>query len=234
LLFEQTRRDLAVKTAMLEEVHHRVKNNLSAVIGILAMEALNKKPRSARRALHASIERIRSIATVHNLLAEERLGEVNFHSLARATVENLQENWATQTKRVRFVLTGSELVLPPKQATPLALLLNELAVNALKHAFPNGQGGTITISAWERDATVTLEVKDNGVGLPEGFSLPKHRGLGMQIIEGIVKGSLGGQFILSGDYGTTATVTFPKRLLTSPPVESSRASGSQHSQARQP
>lgn len=209
-VLEQAQRELEVKSTLLQEMHHRVRNNLQTVIDLLSWELMREDARSAEEVLKASISRIKSIASVHSLLAQETLGTIDFNKIARDILAIGQAASAAGNKHISVVVDGAELALPSRKATSVALLVNELVMNAVKHAFQGRDEGKIEIHAWETDDTIFVQVEDDGVGLPQGFDINGQRGLGMRIIQGLVKSDLKGDFYIASDGGTTATVVFPR------------------------
>ncbi|MHB8619722.1 MAG: sensor histidine kinase [Chloroflexota bacterium] len=215
-LFDQVQLDLEVKTALLQEINHRVRNNLAAIVGLLSMELMRAEPRPARTVLMNSINRVKSIGQVHTLLSEESFGTVDFQSIAEAIVGFVTSSWGSG-RAVQVDVEGDPVVLDPKRASSLALVVNELITNSLKYAFPDEAQGRVEIRSSVEDGEVHLLIRDNGTGLPEDFDPERSGGLGMRIVRNLVRTDLKGQFRLSRDDGTVASITFPAVAKT-PPV----------------
>jgi len=210
-LFDQVQLDLDVKTALLQEINHRVRNNLASIVGLLSMELMRPEPRPAKAVLMNSINRVKSIGQVHTMLSEDSFGAVDFQSIAEAIVGFVTSSWGSG-RRVEVEVGGDPVVLDPKRASSLALVVNELITNALKYAFPDEAEGLVDIKSSVANGQITVEVRDNGVGLPEDFDPERAGSLGMRIIRNLVRTDLKGRFSVHTDGGTTATIVFPANL----------------------
>jgi two-component sensor histidine kinase len=212
----QRERELRIKTMMLRETHHRVKNNLQTIAALLRLQARRNSSPEVRAILEQSIHRIMSIAVVHEQLSMEETDVVNLHDVAARIINGAAQGVVHPEKRVRLALEGpKEVPLPAQQATSCAVILNELIQNALEHGFAERNEGTITVRlASERDSTY-LEVRDDGAGLPPGFSLASGSGLGLQIVQELVREDLKGRLELEHDGGVRAVVSFPRWPLSS-------------------
>jgi PAS domain S-box-containing protein len=204
---EAIHRSLREKEALLKEVHHRVKNNLQVITSLLRMEARRSDHVLTKAVLQEMQGRIRSMALLHETLY--RAG--NF---ARVELAGYVKQLATQLFRAQNATTGAvQLVLELTaveveidQAIPCGLLVNELATNALKHAFPNGARGEVRIALHrEADGRVRLQVSDTGVGLPAGFDYTHCTSLGLQLVSDLAR-QLQGR--LEVGPGASFTVTF--------------------------
>jgi two-component sensor histidine kinase len=207
-LFDQVQLDLDVKTALLQEINHRVRNNLASIVSLLSMELMRSEQRPARTVLMNSINRVKSIGQVHSMLSEDSFGAVDFQSIAEAIVGFVTSSWSAGRK-VDVRVGGDPIVLDPKRASALALVVNELITNSLKYAFPEESSGSVDIRSQVRDGEVQVVVRDDGVGLPAEFEPENARSLGMRIIRNLVRTDLKGRFAISSETGTVATITFP-------------------------
>ena len=199
--------------ALLQEMHHRIKNNLQTVADLLSLEMSASPSPVARKSLRDSIGRIKSIAAVHELLSLEQLRLTDITALARQVCDISLKYFVRPDRRIVAEITGPPIYLPSKQATALALIINELVSNALEHAFPIGhQPCHLQIQLAQEGPEVTLTIKDSGRGLPSGFDLSTGRGLGLRIARTLAEKDLAGSLRLDGRGagGTTATVTFYK------------------------
>ena len=178
------RRDrmLLSKDATIREIHHRVKNNLQTIASLLRLQGRRLDSPEARQALAESERRIRSIAIVHETLSREAGDVVEFSEIVRRSCGVVEETVVAPTRAAsasRWRATRASC--PGEVATPLAVVLNELMQNAVDHAFPRAtttsrcrQGRSCGCPGGEQD--VLVEVIDDGVGLPEGFSLDRSQG----------------------------------------------------------
>jgi two-component sensor histidine kinase len=205
------RRDrmLLSKDATIREIHHRVKNNLQTIAALLRLQGRRLESGEARAALEESERRIRAIAAVHETLSRGVADVVRFDDILQPLVRVVQETVATPDLDLRFEVHGDAGLLPGDVATPLAVVLNELMQNAADHAFPGGGGGSVKVEVTREDGCLEVDVVDDGVGLPPGFSAGGSRGLGLSIVQALVTSELGGSIEMSGDHGTRVHLTVP-------------------------
>jgi PAS domain S-box-containing protein len=199
--------------AMIQEMHHRIKNNLQTVADLLSLEMSAGGNAAARKSLSDSVGRIKSIAAVHEMLSAEQMRLTDITELARTVCAISLQHLTRPDSQLETVVTGAPIYLPSKQATALALVLNELVSNALEHAFTAESGrGALSIELASDGPRVTVTVEDNGRGLPAGFDLAGGRGLGLKIVRTLVEKDLAGtlQIGLRADGGTRATLVFYK------------------------
>jgi two-component system, sensor histidine kinase PdtaS len=182
---------LLYKDATIREIHHRVKNNLQTVASLLRLQSRRLSSEEARQALGESVRRISSIALVHETLSQDSRQRVSFDKVAQRLIDMLSTGLTDPERPVRMHLVGGAGELPAEVATPLALVLSELLQNAVEHAFPD-RGGDITVTLERRAASLHLEVRDDGVGVPLGWSLQSDANLGLQIAATLVDSELGG------------------------------------------
>jgi PAS domain S-box-containing protein len=175
---------LREKTVLLDEVHHRVKNNLQVITSLLSLQARGAPP-EARVALADCRNRVHAMALTHQLLHENsdvtrlHVGEY-LRRLARLLADSHRQSASLVSLRVEGADTPLYLDLP--RAIPCGLLVNELVTNAYKHAFPDGRRGTITVGLALDGDTARLRVSDDGVGLPPDFDPAAARSLGFQLV----------------------------------------------------
>lgn len=203
---ESTNRQLKV---LVQEMHHRIKNNLQTIADLLTLEIHSGRRTTAEMALRESIARVRSIAAVHELLSAENVREADIKELAGFITESCVKTMTGSYGDVRVVVQGQAVLLPSKQATAMAVVMTELVNNALEHAFGAG-GGTLLVTVEESAGEVRVAVRDDGRGLPEGFDLVKNARLGLQIARTLVTKDLNGTLELQANGGTIATVRFAK------------------------
>ena len=202
-------RSLAEKEVLLKEVHHRVKNNLQVIASLLRLQADASGEELV--ALRESQHRVESMALIHEQLYEtEVLHQVDLAKHAALLVANLFQSYGVETARITSRVTLEPLPLGVDQAIPAGLILNELVSNALKHAFPAGQTGLVSIEGGLRDGRVVLEVRDDGAGIPKGMDLKKTNSFGLKIVN-ILTGQLKGTFEVDRSRGTTFRVSFPEQ-----------------------
>jgi GAF domain-containing protein/anti-sigma regulatory factor (Ser/Thr protein kinase) len=210
-LYEETQERAEFSTAMVAEINHRVRNTLQAVAGLLRMEMEAEPARPLKEALRRGIARLQSVAVVHDMLQARDLSFVDIKQAA-LRIAQLTSQTAAPGGEVETRVTGARIMLPSQQAANVAMILSELVDNAVRHAFPNTQGGRVSVVLQDLGAdTVVIEVRDNGVGLPGDFALDKHAGMGLKVVQGIVEDELGGDLEVKGNKGVTIRAKFPKR-----------------------
>jgi two-component sensor histidine kinase len=185
------------KEAAVREVHHRVKNNLQTISSLLRLQARRSDEPETRIALGEAERRVRSIAVVHEVLSREPGEEVVFDEIVRSLVL-LVEDTVLALHPVEIVVNGDLGVLSTDLATPLAVALAELLTNAVEHAFidfggaDNDQVGVVTLNLLLEDGDAVAEIRDNGRGLGEDFSLEVPKSLGLSIVRDIIRAQLHG------------------------------------------
>jgi two-component sensor histidine kinase len=209
------RRDrlLLSKDATIREVHHRVKNNLQTIAALLRLQERRVQSEEARQAIRDSEQRIRSIAIVHETLAREANDFVDFNEIIRPLVRLVEETVSTSERPLRFTVTGDAGDLPGEVATPLAVVLNELMQNAVDHAFADEAIQPEVRIGFDRSVDrLRVSLRDNGVGLPAGFSIDGATGLGLSIVRVLVTGELGGTIEVGSGPGTAWRLEIPVGL----------------------
>lgn len=207
--------DIRVRSAIVQEVHHRVKNNLQAVASLLRMQARRADSEEARAALVDGANRILSVAVVHEFLSQHESRVINIREVSQRIINQVKQTMAPMDRTVYFNLKGRSVYLPNQQATACALVINELLNNALEHGFRERAEGTITIELQDTGDEVAIRVVDDGEGLPDDFSLGDDTSLGLTIVQTLVQGDLKGVLRIEprSERGTIAVVTFPKTTL---------------------
>jgi len=197
--------------AIMQEMHHRIKNNLQTVADLLSLE-MSRNPRpEVHESLRDSITRIKSIAASHEMLSVESVGVTDITELSRRVVETTRRSMVRSDQRIEVRVTGPDVYLGSKQATAFALVLNELVSNAIEHGFRARAVGHIEVELDWDGSDVWMRVQDDGVGLPAGFDLKTSRGLGLQIARTLVEKDLRGRLALTANgEGTTAWVLFQR------------------------
>lgn len=196
---------LAQQGAHLQEMDHRVKNNLQLIASLILLQSRRTTDESARQALKAVLERVNAVATVHRRLFQ---GDPLRFDVA-AFVRDLIGDMAAAAGRddLEIVVALDQVAIPASSAAAFALVINELLGNALRHAFPDGRSGRISVSLVDRGAACVLIVADDGVGMggrPPGFG---------STIVGLLSQQLRAQLeIADTQPGVRATVTVPMTL----------------------
>jgi len=208
-------RQLKVKSALVQEVHHRVKNSLQNIASLLRMQARRSESEGVREALEEAVNRVLTVAVVHEFLAHQEAQTINMRDVAQQIIRQAREMVPGPERQIRFRLEGEAVYLPTQQATSCSLVINELLQNALEHGFAGGQPGTVRVRLEDHGDQVSVVVEDDGRGLPEDFELNGTGSLGLHIVETLVREDLKGTFEIrrrSGG-GAMAIATFPRAQL---------------------
>ncbi len=214
----QLNRVVLNKEAAVREVHHRVKNNLQTISSLLRLQARRSGEEETRVALLEAERRVRSIAVVHEVLSREPGEEVVFDEIVRSLVL-MVEDTVLALHPVEIVVNGELGVLSTDLATPLAVALAELLTNAVEHAFTEFEGGdeqvgVVTMSLSHHDDEALIEIRDNGRGLGDEFSLEVPTSLGLSIVRDLIRAQLHGSILMttvpeSDGGGTLVRVVVP-------------------------
>ncbi len=201
---------LMVRAAVIQEMHHRVKNNLQQIASLVRLQSHYSQYKTVEEALNDTLKRILAIAAVHELLSRDDLDAVSVRKLAEQILTATKQSVVHPGKTVHSKVEGNDLMLPLAQATRVALVLNELIQNAIEHGFRSLDEGRIHVHIIEDEKEVRLVVINDGEPLPDHFDLAKTNTLGLRIVQDLVCGGLKGQFSLVNDNGIVATVVFPR------------------------
>ena len=203
-------RSLAEKEILIQEVHHRVKNNLAVIASLLRLQATALADDRLSSALRDSQNRVESMALIHEqLYANADLREVNLAQHASLLAGGLFHSYGIDAARISWRVALEPLRLGVDQAIPLGLILNELVSNALKHAFPDGRCGELVIEGGRDGRIIYLTVRDDGIGVPPGVERVRPNSLGMQIIQ-ILTRQLKGTFEVACSEPATFRISFPE------------------------
>jgi GAF domain-containing protein len=204
---------LLVKSAVIQEMHHRVKNNLQQIVSLVRLEMRFSKYTTVEDALNDTLARILAISSVHELLSRDDLDSVSVKKVAESILHATQQSVVPPGKTIQTQVEGDDFVLPLNKATSMALVLNELVQNAVEHGFRTLNDGRIHIALEEAKETLRLQVTNDGEPLPQGFKPRSADSLGLSIVETLVRGDLNGTFTLENEpdgSGISATVVFPR------------------------
>lgn len=202
-------REIKVKAAVIQEIHHRVKNNLQMVASLLRLQARRTASAEAAAALKESVSRIMSISAAHELLST-REGDIDVRQITESIISLLQSSILPPDFRLRREFCGGTAVLPVGRASNLALVVNEIVSNSFEHGFCGRKEGTIRLSLEERGSGWSLDFSDDGCGLPADFSLENVSSLGLSIVKTLVGGDMQGTLsVYSADGLTHVRIELP-------------------------
>ena len=196
-------------TTLLKESHHRIKNNLQAIAGLCSMQLQQTSDPETLSLIFDNLTRIRSISMVHQLPSQDQVKYVSLFDMIRKIVEMVVHLSNSENKNFAYEVHGDDIKVYSQKATALALIINELTTNSIKHGFENARCGSIGVTLTPgQDSRVSLEFSDNGRGLPEGFCMEMCKSLGLQLVANLVQDDLNGEFSLATNGKTTAKIEF--------------------------
>lgn len=205
-------KSLEEKKALLGEIHHRVKNNLAVVSGIMQLKAMTEQNISTKETLNDSVSRIQSMATIHELLYQSKsFSSLDFADAIKEVAQSVLENYQHDMEiDLNFHITTDNLNI--NQALPTALVVNEVVTNVIKHAFNGRKEGRIDISVSEQNNIIKLGIADDGHPLPEAFKPNKeNRSLGIKLIDTLTQQLEGEYNYVRKSNGTVFELDFQKR-----------------------
>jgi PAS domain S-box-containing protein len=207
---EQVRKSLREKEMLLAEVHHRVKNNLAVITGLLELQSYSAKDENAKRILKDSQMRVNSIAMVHEKLYQsDDFSEVDINQYFKELTDVIHRTMKRSDVNIHIELDIIPVKLPIIQAIPCGLLLNEIITNSYKHAFTGRKSGNITVSLSNPCGKLLLQIKDDGIGLPDEPRGSIHTSLGMTLIKTLSK-QLNASFDYRSEDGAVFEFKFKK------------------------
>jgi len=217
LLQEKITSSLHEKEVLLKEIHHRVKNNLQIIISLLNLQSDYIKDEQTLKAVTDGQNRVRSMALVHEKFYQsEEVAEINFEEYTQKLCRFLYQSYGNGSDRIKInIESDPDIAFDMDTAMPCGLLLNEIVSNSYKYAFPDERNGEIAIE-FRRPAhqRIRMIIRDNGIGLPEGFSVDSAESLGMQLVQALTNQLDGKLDVTNSKNGTRFEIefTYPKIL----------------------
>ena len=200
----QIRSALREKEILLQEVHHRVKNNLQVISSILSLQRRFVSDPKMIEVLEESQNRISTMSFIHESLYQNTdFSSIGFSEYLTRLTHNLIQSYSKVASGVELVMDLDEVHINLKQAIPCGLIVNELISNALKHAFQGKEGGKIYISVKKKQDKIFIGVADNGVGLPSNFNFDTNESLGVYLVQALVE-QLDGELIVDNKHTDNA------------------------------
>jgi PAS domain S-box-containing protein len=201
---------LQEKEVLLREIHHRVKNNLQLITGLLDMTRMRTKDETTTAILTDMMLKIQTMAQIHTRLYESKqFGKIGLTSQVRDQVAALSNIYSHKGHEISCEIHADEIFLPVDQALPCALVLNELLSNSYKHAFKGKKHGKIDVFAVQENDHIRITVKDDGIGMPPDFDIDHTSSLGMKLIRTLIRHQLKGSLYINSYHGTEMIVEFP-------------------------
>lgn len=204
----ELKRSLKEKEVLLKEIHHRVKNNLQIIISLIRLQTNRLTDKETIRHLHTSLNRIKSIALVHEMLYRSHdLSKIDFNEYIRKITLSLRAIYSNDMRDVKIEVSADDIFLGVESAVPCAVIINELVTNSIKHAFNGAASGKIEISMKKAGGLYTLRVADNGMGISDSININETNSLGMHLITSL-SDQLDAESSLQRDNGTVFTLKF--------------------------
>ena len=206
---EQIKISLQEKEVLLKEIHHRVKNNMQVITSLLRLQSKTISDKQVLSVLQDSQNRVKSMALIHETLYDSKdLSRINFAEYLEKLVAHVSRSYRTRPEAVKINIQVDAVSLPIDTVVPCGLIINELASNSLKYAFPADTQGEVNITFRRADAQYVLRVSDTGVGLPDDFAPEKGKSLGMKLVR-MLTGQMHGEMEYRNSVGTTFEIKFP-------------------------
>jgi two-component sensor histidine kinase len=205
-------KELLIKSAVIQEIHHRVKNNLQTIASLLRLQARRTQSQEVKDALKESVNRILSISVVHEFLSQQQDEVIDVTQVTKNILTLISQNMLRPDFNLTTKFSGGTIILPSQQASNLALIVNELILNSLEHAFSHVHEGTIGLTITRTTDKYILDLYDDGPGLPEGFEKKQSKSLGLQIVKTLIEDDMNGKFELYNSNGTHAKITIPQNI----------------------
>ena len=203
---------LKEKEILLQEVHHRVKNNLQVISSLMSLQRSFVSDPILVQVLEESQSRISTMSYIHESLYRNKdFSSISFTEYINSLSANLINSYSTPGCEVELILSPEEVFIPLDQAIPCGLIVNELVSNVMKYAFKGRENGSLTVKVEEANNNVEIEVSDNGVGLPDDFSLEKNDTLGIYLIQALIEqlsGTLTVESLKEGRKGSRFSISF--------------------------
>ena len=209
---ENTR--LLGRSTLLKEAHHRIKNNLQSIISLLLLQFQSKSKKSMETIVWNIIDRIRTIADVHEILSqdEKSIGLINFRNLVNLIVSNYLEK--DLPLQIQIAVEIPDWYVSYKTASSLGLIVNELLANCFEHAFPGGKEGNILVKLEPVENQMLLQVADNGIGISNELLQNSSNTLGLFLVRNLVSLDLRGAVQFVNKRGAQVRITFPKQQVS--------------------
>lgn len=198
------------KEILLREIHHRVKNNLQLISGLLDMTRMRSDNESTISILTDMMLKIQTMAQIHTRLYEsQQFGKISLTDQINDQIIGLSNIFSTKGHKIECENNSQEVFLPVDQAIPCALVINEILSNAYKHAFKGRNNGKIVITALQENNHIRISIRDNGIGMPEHFDILYSSSLGLKLIRRLVESQLKGSVVINSPPGTEIVIQFP-------------------------
>ena len=198
------------KDLLIREIHHRVKNNLQLILGLIDMTKMRSHDKAVLTILTDLMAKIQTMGLIHTRLFEsKRFDKINIKSQIQDLIETISGIYKHDCVNVVTKIECPDVYLPVDLAIPCSLALNEIISNVYKHAFKKRRNGELEVLSSIEGNKLRIVVHDNGIGLPKGFDIEKSNRLGLKLIKGLVEQQLHGTVVTKSENGTEVIIEFP-------------------------
>jgi two-component sensor histidine kinase len=212
---EELHEALEDRDLLLDTIHDRVRNNLTMVLALLELQLKGEEEKTNEEILKDSHSRIRSMALIHETMVQsESLEEVNLRKFAVKLSNRIQKSFQDKEQEIEVSMSVDDVMVHIDRAVPVAMILNELMVNAFMHGFVGLKKGVVFVNLHENTESLILEVRDNGRSLPPDFEEKTKHTLGFKLIKTLVK-QLQGEYEVLDKEKPSFQVTVPTKMLES-------------------
>lgn len=201
---KEKEKELILKSVVIKEIHHRVKNNLQTIVSLLRLQSRRVDEPYIRKAFNESISRISSIAIIHELLAEEGIDEIYIKDILNSLKNNMLRFIERPDLSLTIDLVGDNFIIDSDRSTSIALIVNELIQNSIEHAFKDRADGRILIGLKKSEEEIEIKISDDGIGFD--VNSKKDYNLGLKIVEQLVRDKLDGELEISSSSMGTETI----------------------------
>ncbi len=199
---------LQEKELLLQEIHHRVKNNLQIMSSLLRLQASHFRDQNIQHIFKESENRIKAMAIIHNkLYASSDYEKVDFADYIKTLTQNLYLSYGADPSSIRLEIDVKDVFLNIDTAIPCGLIINELVSNSLKYAFPNNKDGSIKLQMNFEENDLILDVKDNGVGIDKSIDITSSDTLGLKLVQ-LLTSQMDGKVEIKNTVGTEFKIVF--------------------------
>ncbi|MDP3564469.1 MAG: sensor histidine kinase, partial [Methanoregula sp.] len=208
---QEITRSLGEKDLLLREIHHRVKNNLQIITSLLRLQSRYITDPKVLGSIKDSQSRVRAMALVHErIYRSHSIAELNLKDYLEYLTRQLLLFYNIQQHQITITVSMDDVMVDIDTVIPLGLIMNELLSNSLKHAFPDGRKGTVSIKCTVQGTdTLRFVYHDNGIGMPAGFDWKNSESLGLRLVNGLVD-QLNGTLDFGTGEGTSFVITIRK------------------------
>ncbi len=199
------------KNILLQEIHHRVKNNMQIISSLLNLQTRYVDDEEAVNVLKESQNRVRSMAMIHEKLYQSKdLSHINFLDYIQSLVSNLFYSYNVKNPQIKSILKIDDVKLNMETAVPCGLIISEIVSNSLKYAFPNEMHGEILVSLKSVENGYELIISDNGIGLPSELDIDNHKSLGLILVKSLTE-QIDGKITIKRNHGTEFKINFKEQ-----------------------